>query len=132
MHRFNNNYFTRTFVRLTRTRANDKPSHDRVPVPTTCTVVQKKRPSYESRFDHSVHCLFGFLTGGVTERDHREQQYDEAGDQSGDRMLRETSHDISDHRGNCRGQRVRDLRRYMVDVQALCAGTRHDGGIGDR
>ena len=123
MHRFNNNYFTRTFVRLTRTRGAHSPAHG---------YVQKKRPSYESRFDHSVRCLFGFLTGGVAERDHREKQYDETGDQSGDRMLRETSHDISDHGGKCRGQRVRDLRRYMVDVQALCAGTRHDGGIGDR
>ena len=68
----------------------------------------------------------------MTERNHREKQYDEAGDQSGNRMLRETGHDIRDGGGNSRSQRIRDLGRYVVDVQALRAGTRHDGGIGDR
>ena len=123
MKAFNNYYFARTFVRTTRTRRAHSPAHG---------YIQKKRPSYESRFDHSVRCLFGFLTGGVTERKHREKQYDEAGDQSGDRMLRETSHDIRDGGGKCRGQCIRNLGRYMVDVQTLRAGTRHDGGIGNR
>ena len=81
---------------------------------------------------HAERYLFGLLAGGVTERNHREKQYGETGDQSGDGMLRETGHDIRDGGGKCRGQRIRDLGRYVVDVQALRAGTRHDGGIGDR